>query len=450
MSSTTLSMKRRGLKRSTLFAIVWLPAVAVAQLVTVEFRSTLLQFQNEQLVLNSSGDYEPIGPAYPPASIPFSIGDEIRAIVTYDLSSAADPCDIGCSRVLAYPAAIRQVFVSVGVDRMSFTSHQGLIQVVSDDSNERDAFVVTAIGGTTDPKFGEPVESDFYIFFNADSTCLTAVTLPSPGTLANCVRGPYPNSWPYFFYFQADSDQGNDGYRQLAFESFGNDGNGYPLPTSYMMTAKEISDEAAVGSNVPVAVVVDGTSLLMNFDQITSEGSVSVVSYGPRDSEVPPPPSAFDFGGTIYHIETSAQFTGGVEVCLPWSDPTVQPTMLHYTNGAWESLPTTLSGSGVFCATTTSFSLFALVVPGAALSNLQKLITSIKAMNLKKGLSNSLDAKLEAARNALDDLKNDNDVAAFGSMTALLNEIAAQKGKQLTNAEADTLTLKANDVISHL
>jgi hypothetical protein len=47
-------------------------------------------------------------------------------------------------------------------------------------------------------------------------------------------------------------------------------------------------------------------------------------------------------------------------------------------------------------------------------------------------------------------MKNDNDAAARGNMNALMNEVTARRGKGLTYAEADGLTVLAMAVINHL
>ena len=67
------------------------------------------------------------------------------------------------------------------------------------------------------------------------------------------------------------------------------------------------------------------------------------------------------------------------------------------------------------------------------------LVLTVEDMNIQSGISNSLDAKLNAALNALDDLKSNNDIAALNSMDAFANAVEAQRGKQISEVDADIL-----------
>lgn len=78
----------------------------------------------------------------------------------------------------------------------------------------------------------------------------------------------------------------------------------------------------------------------------------------------------------------------------------------------------------------------------------QDLIDTVEAMNLQQGIENSLDAKLDAALNALDDLNENNDVAAINSLESFINAVEAQRGKKITNEQADILVEDATYIIS--
>lgn len=79
-----------------------------------------------------------------------------------------------------------------------------------------------------------------------------------------------------------------------------------------------------------------------------------------------------------------------------------------------------------------------------------QLIDTVEAMNLQQGIDNSLDAKLDAAFNALDDLNQNNDVAAINSLNAFINAVEAQRDKKITNEQADALIDAANYIITLL
>lgn len=79
-----------------------------------------------------------------------------------------------------------------------------------------------------------------------------------------------------------------------------------------------------------------------------------------------------------------------------------------------------------------------------------QLIDTVAEMNLQQGIDNSLDAKLDAAFNALDDVNQNNDVAAINSLNAFKNAVEAQRDNKLTGAQADELIAKANGIIAML
>lgn len=78
------------------------------------------------------------------------------------------------------------------------------------------------------------------------------------------------------------------------------------------------------------------------------------------------------------------------------------------------------------------------------------LIDLVESFNLQQGIDNSLDAKLEAALNALDDLNENNDVAAINTLSAFINAVEAQRGDKITESQADALVAAAQAIIDYL
>lgn len=389
-------------------------------------------------------DYnEEVGLAVDPAMIPFQNGDEMRYVVTYETSSPPryDPhprCSGGDTK--HFPGAVSRAILSVG----GITVLQVGAEIVVGDCgpNVGGDYVSWGSGGGAGSISGQSIDGlrpdAPFVHHQTDIGCLASAEQVPGGLLDPSTCPILPGS--------------------LLNQTWAAVLDGHAVAARYLfaqvlfddLTFELVTSSAVIGSNVVVAPNFAGGGMLMTFDVVTEVGDVNVISFGPSDPEVPPPPSAFDFSGTIFEIVSTVRFTGDVEICLPWNDPNVSPTMLHYTGGAWEILPTSVSNPGIFCARTTSFSWFALVVPGAALRNMQVLLTAITNLNLKKGLANSLDVKLQSAKRALEDMRNNNDVAARGSMTALVNAVDAQRGKGLTQTEADGLILLADSVINQL
>jgi hypothetical protein len=88
-----------------------------------------------------------------------------------------------------------------------------------------------------------------------------------------------------------------------------------------------------------------------------------------------------------------------------------------------------------------------ILTPAQAIQN---LIDTVKGLNLQQGIDNSLDAKLEAALKALNDLNQNNDAAAIDSLKAFVQEVEAQRGKSLTDQQADLVIDAAQAIIDSL
>jgi len=78
------------------------------------------------------------------------------------------------------------------------------------------------------------------------------------------------------------------------------------------------------------------------------------------------------------------------------------------------------------------------------------LAQDVIALNLQQGISNSLDAKLDAAMQALDDINESNDVAAINTLQAFINAVEAQRGNKIPEADADALIAVAQEIINLL
>jgi hypothetical protein len=81
---------------------------------------------------------------------------------------------------------------------------------------------------------------------------------------------------------------------------------------------------------------------------------------------------------------------------------------------------------------------------------IQDIVSTVEGFNLQQGIDNGLDAKLDVALQALDDLNQNNDVAAINGLEAFINAVEGQRGKKLTDAQADELIEMAQAVIYSL
>ena len=72
------------------------------------------------------------------------------------------------------------------------------------------------------------------------------------------------------------------------------------------------------------------------------------------------------------------------------------------------------------------------------------------SLNLPRGINNSLNAKLDAAVRALEDLNANNDAAACGALQAFVNAVQAQSGKHIPQADAEALIATAQQILDAL
>ena len=89
-------------------------------------------------------------------------------------------------------------------------------------------------------------------------------------------------------------------------------------------------------------------------------------------------------------------------------------------------------------------------VPPDPLTMLEELVVEVIELNLNTGIENSLDAKLDAAIQSLDDLQQNNDQAAINVLQAFIDAVTAQSGVHIPVADADALIASAQAIIDLL
>ncbi len=85
-----------------------------------------------------------------------------------------------------------------------------------------------------------------------------------------------------------------------------------------------------------------------------------------------------------------------------------------------------------------------------ALTLLEQLIQDVEDLNLQQGIDNGLDAKLDAVLQAIQDVNENNDVAAINALQAFINAVQAQSGIHIPEPDANDLIAKAQEVIDLL
>ncbi len=213
------------------------------------------------------------------------------------------------------------------------------------------------------------------------------------------------------------------------------------------------------GTDVTVQPVDETTGEILatlSFDNITQGGMTTLTSMTPSENQGPP--QGFKFGAppVIIDITTTAVFTGEVEICFDYSwmsfgnESTLK--LFHSSDGSnWIDITTSVdTANDVICGTVTSFSFFGVFETADPVALLQELAQQVTVLNLQKGIDNSLDSKLDAALQALDDVNEHNDVAALNSLQAFINAVEAQRGNKISEADADVLIAAAQQIIDFL
>ncbi|CAA9575274.1 MAG: hypothetical protein AVDCRST_MAG49-4093 [uncultured Thermomicrobiales bacterium] len=92
---------------------------------------------------------------------------------------------------------------------------------------------------------------------------------------------------------------------------------------------------------------------------------------------------------------------------------------------------------------------FDVVVRGAD-AQLDDLVADVQVLNARNGIVNSLDAKLSAAREAMDDASAGDLESACGKLGAFINEVGAQADNQIGAADAQALLTDASRIVAVL
>ena len=140
-------------------------------------------------------------------------------------------------------------------------------------------------------------------------------------------------------------------------------------------------------------------------------------------------------------------------ICIDYSSLTLEGdpadlTLAHEEGGVW--VDKTISNDPVamiLCGETNTFSLFAVLGMPSADSLLTDLSDAVAQLDAGKGTINSLTAKLMAAQAKLGDGNANNGHAANNMLQAFINAVEAQRGKRISDAEADLLVQGANEIL---
>ena len=178
--------------------------------------------------------------------------------------------------------------------------------------------------------------------------------------------------------------------------------------------------------------------------------------------------TSLEYWTYTFNPEAGRSSWHGVSSVVVGSSSTTYPYEVHRLGVTVDGvdLQFTLDGNVVLEATTTTgftggltglYTEYASAafdnwaVAGLSIADsIANLIATVEGLNLSNGISNSLDAKLDNAVKALDDVNESNDVAAVNKIEAFIKEVEAQAGNQLPQSDADALIAAAQQIIDLL
>jgi hypothetical protein len=215
----------------------------------------------------------------------------------------------------------------------------------------------------------------------------------------------------------------------------------------------------------PVDPVTGESPVTLTFDEVIEGGVTTVTSTTPSDELGAP--DGFKFGDppVMYEITTTADYTGSITVCFDYSGVSygseANLKLFHRTDGGWVDVtnpddppdnPNPDTINKIICGTVTSLSYFAACESEFAdpAELLGELAGKVFGLNLQYGIENSLDAKLDAALQALEDINAKNDVAAINTLEAFVNAVEVQSGNKIPSEDADALIAAAQEIIDIL
>ena len=129
-------------------------------------------------------------------------------------------------------------------------------------------------------------------------------------------------------------------------------------------------------------------------------------------------------------------------------EPTADIYLFNTTSQQWE--PQNATCDTVLNECSLNVTHFSDFIVGGFENSIEGLISLTKSFNLKQGISNSLDVKLQNAKDALEAKNAGKRQDAVNKLEAFKNEAEAQRNKALTDEQSNLLIAMTNNVIAQI
>jgi hypothetical protein len=281
------------------------------------------------------------------------------------------------------------------------------------------------------------------------------------GNLLRTFSNPNPQDVDHFGLSVSISDN------KVLIGAYGDDTNAYNTGSAYLFEATTGALLRTFRNPTPTVYEYFGTSVLISGDRIIIDAAANYIGGIDLSSSYlfnavtgdllktfnNPTPEVYDhfgFSASIssdrvligaYGDNAGAPDAGSVYLYLPLPDVDDDGIEDNFDNCPADANTnqTDIDGDGIG-------NVCDLTPP----EEVEALVDLVEVFNLQQGISNNLDAKLDASLNALNDVNQNNDQAAINSLQAFISSVEAQRGNKITNEQADTLIAKAQAIIDSL
>ena len=226
------------------------------------------------------------------------------------------------------------------------------------------------------------------------------------------------------------NDDGSNG--RIADDGIGDTDLPYNGVDNYPLIGPHVN----FGSNIQIPI---NENITLIFDNVTTEGQIiySVSNDGP------PIPSGFNLSSIYFNISAKFEFSGPInisfsydQIALNISEDNLRLYHFNSTSESWEDITTYIDvNNNTIYGITQNFSIFALLTENIQYS-IDGLIKLTENMNIRNGISNSLDSKLDNAKKSLSSLNSGKRSDAINHLEAFIKEVRAQIGKSISNDDS--------------
>lgn len=264
----------------------------------------------------------------------------------------------------------------------------------------------------------------------ATGTAMTSVLVNAPPVAAIFPVATITLGQATVFDGSASSDP--DGIIATYNWDFGDGSIGNGITTNHVYTAP--------GTYQVALTVTDNNSALATATTTARVNAPPVVHIAPTQAVV--------VGEATILNGSGSSDSDGVVVTYAWdfgdgsAGSGATASHVYAAAGTYQVILTVIDNDGAMGAVTTT------VIVQTATQAVDSLTDLVQVMNLAQGITNSLDAKLQNASDALNAMNSGSASSAINKLQAFINAVQAQSGNQLTVEQADQLIDTANRIIA--